>query len=187
MFGELIKSFGDALIPVKRLDAQGIMRAIKNPIKYKKLTLDEKQAHIIYLDPEEIKIIGGIEISNAVINPELGKGWITDYKMQNQLRLEKKRCYICHPKIPYVLTVNEADFHKVSTIPKKVRALLGLPEDWLQLQPEMIAMMAMKHWNQGFDERPGSVMIWLFGFAVGGVTISMLLFMILLAIGLFHK
>ena len=185
--GDLVQSFGNALIPIKRMDGQSLMRALKNPIRYKKLVLDEKQSIIIYLDPNEIKIIGGIEIANTVINPEIGKGWGTNYNKPGQYRMEGKKAYLCHPKIPFALEVDEAAFHKQATITDKMREILRLPADWLQLQPEMIAMMGMTKWNQGFDERPGSTMIFIFGFSVGAVVIMLLIFLLFLLMTIFAK
>ena len=185
MFGELIKSFGEALIPVKRLDEQGIMRALKHPLKYKKLVLDEKQSHIIYLDPLEIKIIGGIEMSNVLVNPEIGKGWLINKTQKSKWRLSGKRAYICHPDIPYALELDMESFYNQAKVGAKLRAMLGLPKQWIQLQTDALCMMAISHWNAGFDERPGSVMIFLFGFAIGGVVIMLIVFLLIIVMGIF--
>jgi len=178
---DIWKAIGEMLVPIKNLNANELIRAIKNPIIYRKLVLDEKQAILIYIgDTNEIKVVGGIEYSNVVFNPEIGKGWVTSKK--STYTLDKKKAFIVSPMIPFTLELKEDDFHKQYSISGKVRQMLGLPLNWIQLQCDMLAMMAMNKWNAGFDESKGSVMIALFGGAIGMVcgVITTLFFVIIL-------
>jgi len=183
-FVNLGKGIGEALIPIKNLNPNSIIQAVKNPIVYKKLVLDQKQAILVYLDDTgDIKIIGGIEYANVVFNPEIGKGWVISKKSTR--KMEGKRAYLVSPKIPFTLDMNEDDAQKQYSIPGKIRQMLGLPQNWIQLQCDMLAMMAMSKWNAGFDESKGSVMVALFGAAVGlaiGVVMTFVLIVVLGAI-----
>ncbi len=179
--GTLIKNFGEALIPLKRVNTQDLFNAVRNPIKYKTLALDEKQAIVVWIHKGKIKLVGGIEFANTVINPEIGKGWITSDKATNDFG--GKRCYICDSRIPHALEVNERDVGAQYRVSKGIRAMLGLPAQWIQLQVDMINLMGMSKWNQGFDEQRGSVLIFLFGAAVGGIfmTVVMLFLTVIVA------
>ena len=178
----MFDKLSESLIPIRKLNPAGIFNMLKHPIKYKKLVYDKRMCRIILLnDTSEIDIIGAIEFSNIIFNPDIGKGWFIDGT--TTWNMEKARTYICHPKIPFALGVNTKDFHAQARISSTIKTALGLPADWIQLQPEMLCNIAMTKWNQAFEEYRANVWLVIFGIGIGVAVATLLILSLFFLIG----
>ncbi len=184
--GDLVKRFGEALIPIRKMDAKPIYSAVRHPLRYKKL-IDMKQKALIRIDRTgDIDIVGGIQFSNVVLNPELMEGYVISERGSHTLQ-KKNGAYIVHPDIPFVLVVDDKAKHAQINISAEERQRLGLPEDWVQLQSEALANLCISKWMAGFDEHRGSVMIFLFGLFSGIFIGVVLVFFMFILINAFSK
>ena len=184
MFERLSNSARAALRPVRILNPIPIKNALKHPQQTKAL-LANREIYIIYLKSNDTEIIGAIRFSNIVFVPEIEKGWIilpgTSYIY------DQKPVYICDPEIPYTLGIRSSDYGKNlnDEITVDLRKELGLPKNLLRLHSDALGQLCMSKWNTSFDEAGGSIMIFLFGAAIGAVLIVLALSSLLAIGGIF--
>ena len=174
MFERLAEAGRSALRPIRMMNPIAIKNAAKHPIQTNKL-MSDRESYIIYLKSTHTQIIGAIRFSNIVFVPELQKGWVILPKTSHIY--DGKPAYLCDPDIPYTLGINASDYDKDlnDDITPKIRQELGLPVNLLKLHTDTLGQLCISKWNTSFDEAGGSIMVFVFGAAAGGVLMVMIL------------
>ena len=181
----LVDWFNEALVPVKKLPAEGIIKAVKHPMKTTK-AFSKREVAIILIRNKDIQIVGGIKFSNMIFSPELALGWI-NYELAKHT-LEGREAYICDPDIPYSLVVSEdAKMYNPNDDPlfETIKTSLKLPNHILKLSCEALGNIGMTKWGQGFDSDRGSIMVFIFGMFAGIVIFVIFVVILLMLLGMF--
>jgi len=184
MFERLSNAARAALRPVRMLNPIPIKNALKHPSQTRAL-LSDREIYIVYITSNDTEIIGAIRFSNIVFVPELAKGWII--LPETAHIYNGKPLYLCDPAIPYTLGIRPSDYDKNlnDELTPELQLELGLPKNVLRLHSDALGQLCMSKWNTSFDEAGGSIMIFLFGAAVGAVLIVLLLSSLLALGGVF--
>jgi hypothetical protein len=178
----MFEKLSESLVPIRKMNPVGIYNVLRHPVTYKKLVYDKRMCRIVLMNPpHKLEVIGAIEFSNIVFNPDIGKGWFVDDEAVWEM--DNVKAYICHPNIPFALGLNEKSFHAQARISSKLKVALGLPNDWIQLQPEMLCNMAMTKWNQAFEEYRANVWLVIFGIGIGMALATLLILALFFLIG----
>lgn len=181
MFEGITDGMRSALRPVRMLNPLAVKSAVKHPKETHKL-MAEREIYIHYLKPNSTEIIGGVRFSNTVFVPELQKGWMI---MPNTAMVhDGKPIYLCDPEIPYTLGVRQSEYTRNidNEITPETRKELGLPDNIIRLHSDNLGQLCISKWNTAFDEGGGSLMVFIFGGAVGGV-LMVLVSLVMLAFG----
>lgn len=181
MFGGITDGLRMALRPIRMLNPLALKSAAKHPQETHHL-MAEREVYIHYLKPNATEIIGGIRFSNTVFIPELEKGWMIMPK--TAMVHEGKPLYLCDPEIPYTLGIRETEYTRDvnEEATPELKEELGLPDTILRLHTDNLGQFCISKWNTAFDEGGGSLMVFIFGGAVGAV-LMMLISLLLIAFG----
>lgn len=180
----LFEGIRDFLGPLGSVDMKNVFETFRHPMKYKKL-LDAKKVNILYLnqDTNKATIIGGAKYANIIFNPDIRKGWGIDKNSKCEWDLDGNPLYLCDPKIPYALVINEnavgIDVNNDPDFPA-LKASFGLPPHLLKVTCDIWATCGMTMLLDAFNDRRGSVVYMIFGMLLA----STLWFVLLLLIGL---
>lgn len=185
-----MKALNRSTAQFRDFDRESLAKIAGHPIRsYREMVELRKCVILLFsMNCVDLDTFEATTYGNMIWATQFRLGWVIFKGTEKSLAGELG--YIVHPGIPYTLDIHEAALKKdlneevrelvKSEDGKKIVSGLGLPEHILPMHCAGLSEIAQTKFLQGFDTEGGSGMIFIAGFAVGGLVFSFLTFTILM-------